>query len=79
MRIQLNGKQHEIQDELSIAELLQNLEIRTDRVAVEVNMEIMEKSGFQSRLLHEGDQVELMSFIGGGSPCLGLSLQIRES
>jgi hypothetical protein len=36
-------------------------------VAVEVNMEIMDKGVFESKLLQDGDQVEVMSFIGGGS------------
>jgi hypothetical protein len=38
-----------------------------DQVAVEVNKEIMDKGGFETRLLQEGDQVEVMSFIGGGA------------
>ena len=66
MNIQLNGEQHEIQEGMSVAALLQQLEIRSDRVAVEVNMEIMEKSVFETRLLQNGDRVEVMSFIGGG-------------
>ena len=66
MNIQLNGEQREIQDGMSVAALLRHLEIRIDQVAVEINMEIMDKSGFESRLLQAGDQVEVMSFIGGG-------------
>lgn len=66
MTIQLNGERHEIQDGMSVAVLLQKMEIRLDQVAVEINMEIMDKSGFESRLLQDGDQVEVMSFIGGG-------------
>lgn len=67
MTIQLNGEQHDIQDGMSIAALLRHLEIRVDQVAVEVNREIMDKGGFEMRSLQEGDQVEVMSFIGGGA------------
>jgi len=67
MTIQLNGEQHDIQAGLSVAALLRQLEIRLDQVAVEVNMEIMDKGVFESKLLQDGDQVEVMSFIGGGS------------
>lgn len=67
MTIQLNGEQHDIQAGMSVAALLRQLEIRLDQVAVEVNLEIMDKGGFEARLLQDGDRVEVMSFIGGGA------------
>jgi len=67
MTIQLNGEQHDIQGGMSVAALLRHLEIRVDQVAVEVNREIMDEGGFETRLLQEGDQVEVISFIGGGA------------
>jgi len=74
MTIQLNGEQHDIQAGLSVAALLRQLEIRLDQVAVEVNMEIMDKGVFESKLLQDGDQVEVMSFIGGGSEGFEMAL-----
>ncbi len=74
MTIQLNGDQHNIQAGMSAAALLRQLEIRLDQVAVEVNLEIMDKGGFESRLLQDGDRVEVMSFIGGGSEGFGSGL-----
>ena len=71
MTIQLNGEQHDIQAGMSVAALLRQLEIRLDQVAVEVNMEIMDKGGFESKLLQDGDRVEVMSFIGGGAVGFG--------
>ena len=68
MMIQLNGEQHNVEGGITVAGLLEHLGIRLDQVAVEINLEIMEKSGFETRLLKEGDRVEVMSFIGGGSP-----------
>ena len=68
MMIQLNGEQHNVEGGITVAGLLEHLGIRLDQVAVEINLEIMEKSGFETRLLKEGDLVEVMSFIGGGSP-----------
>jgi sulfur carrier protein len=67
MNIQLNGETREIQEGMSVAALLQNLEIRVEQVAVEINREILDKKGFESRFLQAGDQVEVLSFIGGGS------------
>ena len=67
MVIQLNGEQHNVEAGITIAGLLQHLGIRLDQVAVEVNLEIIEKGGFEAQILKEGDRVEVMSFIGGGS------------
>jgi len=67
MVIQLNGEQRDVEAGITVAGLLQYLGIRLDQVAVEVNLEIMEKGGFEVQILREGDRVEVMSFIGGGS------------
>ena len=67
MMIQLNGEQHNVEGGITVAGLLEHLGIRLDQVAVEVNLEIIEKSGFERQILKEGDRVEVMSFIGGGS------------
>ena len=67
MMIQLNGEQRDVEAGITVAGLLQYLGIRLDQVAVEVNLEIMEKGGFEVQILREGDRVEVMSFIGGGA------------
>jgi len=77
MLIQLNGEQRDIEAGITVAGLLQCLGVRFDRVAVEVNLEIMEKGGFERQILKEGDQVEVMSFIGGGSHHIFL-LEVRS-
>ncbi len=67
MTIQLNGEPHEVEEGTSVGGLLRILDIRVDQVAVEINLEIMEKGEFEGRVLKNGDRVEVMSFIGGGS------------
>ena len=52
---------------LTVAGLLQELDIRSDRVAVELNLTILDRSEFDGRNLQEGDRVEIISFIGGGT------------
>lgn len=73
MVIQLNGEQRDIEVGITVAGLLQHLGVRLDRVAVEVNLEILEKGGFETQILKEGDRVEVMSFIGGGSHNVSIS------
>jgi sulfur carrier protein len=50
----------------TVAGLLQQLDIRSDRVAVEVNLQIVDRQHFERQRLQEGDRIEILSFIGGG-------------
>ncbi len=67
MHIQVNGESRGVHDGTTVAGLLRELNIRVDRVAVELNLEILAKDDFDARLLHEGDRIEILSFIGGGA------------
>ena len=67
MIIHVNGESRGIGDGETVAALLHELEIRADRVAVELNLEILERNEYESRGLREGDRVEILSFIGGGA------------
>ena len=67
MRITLNGESKEVAQDLSVGKLLKQLDLQPDRVAVEINLNILERSMYQSWVLTEGDRVEIISFIGGGS------------
>ena len=76
MVIQLNGEPHDIEAGITVSGLLQRLGVRLEQVAVEVNLEIMEKGGFETQVLKEGDRVEVMSFIGGGSQLIPFTSSI---
>ncbi len=65
--IQVNGEYRGVSDGQTVAALLHELDIRVDRVAVELNLEILDRGDFDSRGLREGDRVEILSFIGGGA------------
>ncbi len=66
MTIQVNGESRGIGDGHTVAALLRELDIRADRVAVELNLEILDRKDFETLGLREGDRVEILSFIGGG-------------
>ncbi len=68
MKIVVNGEQHEAEGPLTVAHLLQKLNLRSEQVAVEVNLKILDRGDFPTWNLHDGDKVEILSFIGGGSP-----------
>lgn len=67
IHIHVNGESRAWRSGATVAELLQDLDIRTERVAVELNLEILDRAVFDQRLLKDGDRVEILSFIGGGS------------
>ena len=66
MRIHLNGEAHDIQQGLSIADLLAQLEMSGRRVAVELNLDIVPRSQHAETRLQEGDRLEVVHAIGGG-------------
>jgi sulfur carrier protein len=66
MRLQLNGQATELPSGLTARGLLERLELAGKRVALEVNGEIVPRSGYDSRQLTEGDKVEIVHAIGGG-------------
>ncbi|HYY25223.1 MAG TPA: sulfur carrier protein ThiS [Candidatus Udaeobacter sp.] len=66
MKIHINGKEKEITDGLSIARLLEELQIRPGRVVVELNRDIVSREAHGSTTLKEGDALEIVHFVGGG-------------
>jgi len=66
MNIQLNGQNREVADGMTIAALLESLELTGKRLAVEVNEDLVTRTKFDSHQLNEGDHVEIVQAIGGG-------------
>jgi sulfur carrier protein len=67
MQVHVNGENRTIESGSTVIGLLNQLEIRPDRVAVEVNLQIVDPQSFDRQTLRDGDKVEIISFIGGGS------------
>ena len=68
IQVQVNGEQRGCRVDATVGDLLRELAIKTERVAVELNLEIMDRKDFDRRSLKQGDRVEILSFIGGGAP-----------
>ena len=66
MTITLNGDAHALPGPLSIADLLARLEIDPRRVAVERNFAVVRRDEYARTVLGDGDQVEIVNFVGGG-------------
>lgn len=66
MAIVLNGKMFDIDCPVTIKDLLSFKGISADRVAIEVNYQIILKQEWDSFMINNGDQVEVLQFVGGG-------------
>jgi thiamine biosynthesis protein ThiS len=66
LTIRLNGEPHELAGPLSIAALLATLDIDGRRVAVEHNLVVVKRAAYEKTLVREGDEIEIVNFVGGG-------------
>lgn len=66
MKLQINGEEREFPDSLTLAALLEQLGMKADRVAVELNREIVRRELWQQTQLKPGDRLEIVQFVGGG-------------
>ncbi|MEW5978731.1 MAG: sulfur carrier protein ThiS [Acidobacteriota bacterium] len=67
MKIQLNGEKAEIPEGLSLAGLVEFLRLTPERLAIEYNRQIIKRANWTQQELKDGDQVEIVQFVGGGA------------
>jgi thiamine biosynthesis protein ThiS len=66
VRVVINGEEQKLVEGLTLAGLVSQLDLNQRRIAVEVNREIVAREEYETRVLHEGDEVEVVHFVGGG-------------
>jgi len=66
MILTINGEERQFMREMSLAELLDQLGMKPDRVAVELNREIVRRDHWAATALRDGDRLEIVHFVGGG-------------
>ncbi len=66
MEILLNGSKTYIEKGSTVVDLLTELELHDQRIAVEVNREVVPRSKHISFILSAGDQIEIIHAVGGG-------------
>lgn len=67
LTIRLNGEPYEVAGPLTVSDLLAALEIDGRRVAVEHNLTVVKKDAYDTTMVRQDDQVEIVNFVGGGS------------
>jgi sulfur carrier protein len=66
MRVILNGEEQEIRDDITVAELLHDLQIVLQYGAVAVNRRVVRKRDHEATQLSTGDRIEIVRPVGGG-------------
>ena len=66
MKLQINGEARDFNPPLTLAGLVEQLDMKADRVAVELNRSIVPREQWQGTNLADGDRLEIVHFVGGG-------------
>ena len=66
MRLTINGKEQIFDAPLTLAQLIEQLGMKGDRVAVEMNRDIVSRPQWSDTALKDGDDLEIVHFVGGG-------------
>jgi thiamine biosynthesis protein ThiS len=66
IQLQVNGEARDVPEGTSVLNLLKLLDIKAPRVAVELNAHVIPRAQHETTVLASGDQVEIVTFVGGG-------------
>jgi thiamine biosynthesis protein ThiS len=75
LRIQINGEPRDVEGDTSLPELIANLNLKAEQVAIEVNQEVVRRAQWGSTVLQAGDKIEIVHFVGGGGVTQTVSLR----
>ena len=66
MKLIINGENKEFTDNLTLSDIIKNLQVENKVMAAAVNMNIVKKQDWNSFITKENDSIELLNFVGGG-------------
>jgi thiamine biosynthesis protein ThiS len=67
VRVQVNGEIRELPEGTTLGELVRELSLAPERLAIELNREVVRRAAWPETEIREGDAVEIVHFVGGGS------------
>lgn len=66
MKVVINGENKEFTNEMNLSQLLKTLELPTERIAIELNKDVVRKKDWQDIQISDQDKIEIIHFVGGG-------------
>jgi thiamine biosynthesis protein ThiS len=67
LRVHVNGEIRELPDELTLDALVRQLALAPERLAIELNREVVRRARWSETVMRDGDKIEIVHFVGGGS------------
>lgn len=67
MKVEINGQPKEFEQGMNLSALVEHLGMKSDRVAIELNRDIVPRDRWSTTVLHDGDRLEIVHFVGGGN------------
>ena len=67
MILEINGQPREIKSSNNLTELVEELDIQAPHFAIAVNLTVVSKSDYESTQIKDGDKIEIVHAVGGGS------------
>ena len=66
MRVFVNGDEKDFGSDISLSDLIKQLDLPVARIAIELNREVVRRSDWDSTMLKDEDRIEIVHFVGGG-------------
>jgi thiamine biosynthesis protein ThiS len=66
VKVHVNGEPRDLQNNTSLEELIHELSLAAERVAIELNQSVVRRRDWPTTMLSEDDRVEIVHFVGGG-------------
>jgi len=66
LNLRINGERREVVDNLALKELVKQLDLIPEQIAIELNQNVVHRADWPSTVLKEDDRVEIVHFVGGG-------------
>jgi thiamine biosynthesis protein ThiS len=67
VQIQINGESRDVANQSTIEDLVRELTLPPQRIAIELNHNVVRRSEWRETILNDGDRIEIVHFVGGGT------------
>ena len=66
MQVYLNGETREVANQSTLGDLVRELSLQPQRIAIELNHNVVRRNEWSETMLNDGDRIEIVHFVGGG-------------
>jgi thiamine biosynthesis protein ThiS len=67
LQVRINGETRDLADRSTLSDLIDELSLAPQRIAIEVNQQIVRRDEWPQTVLNDGDRIEIVHFVGGGA------------